>query len=169
MRYTTIIDITEYPTIRRSRNAIYLYLYMALRAGWHDADRDLLDESIRSLAYHAGLTVSATRHALDLLTKAGLISRTGTVWKVTKWVPEQPVTSRPKTARQQAQIEAEAARRREREAREREEAIERQRRQQMAASGTTDYQRYIEGLRQRAAAGDQDAAAALQRHQRLSH
>lgn len=166
MRYTTIIDITEYPTIRRSRNAIYLYLYMALRAGWHDADRDLLDESIRSLAYRTGLTLSATRHALDLLTRAGLISRTGTIWKVTKWVPEQPVTSRPKTARQQAQIEAEAARRREREQREREEAIERQRRQQMAASGSSYYQLYIEDLRARAAAGDQEAARALARHER---
>lgn len=168
MRYTTVIDILEYPTIRCSRNSVYLYLYMALKAGWHDADRDLLDESIRSLAYHSGLTVSATRHALNMLIKAGLVTRTGTVWKVTKWVPEQPVSSRPKTARQQAQIEAEAARRREREEREREEAIERQRRQQMAASGTSYYQRYIDDLRQRAEAGDQDAAATLQRHLKLS-
>lgn len=144
-----------------------LYMYMALKAGWHDADRDLLDESIRQLAYHSGLTVSATRHALGQLIKAGLITRTGTVWKVTKWVPEQPVSPRAKTARQQAAIEAEAARRREREQREREEAIERQRRQQMAASGTTDYQRYLDNLRERAAAGDQEAAQVLKRHERI--
>lgn len=167
MRYTTIIDITEYPTIRRSRNATLLYLYMALRAGWHDTDRDLLDESIRQLSIHSGLTISATRHALGQLTKAGLIKRNGTVWMVTKWVPEQPVTARAKTARQQQAIEREAQRRRDQEARDREDQIERQRRLQMAASGQTYYQAYINDLRARADAGDQEAAAALQRHQRI--
>lgn len=167
MRYTTIIDILEYPTIRRSSNAMLLYMYMALRAGWHDADRDLLDESIRQLASHAGLTISATRHALGLLQRAGLLARTGSVWRVVKWVPEQSVTSRPKTARQQQAIEREAERIRLREQQEREAAIERQRRQQMQAQGTSDYENYLNNLRERAAAGDQEAAATLRRHLRI--
>ena len=98
MRYTTIIDYTEIPAIRRSKNAILLYVHMALRAGWHDEDRDLLDASIRSLAQDAGLTVSATRHALGQLTKARLIVRESKTWKVTKWTCLDPPTPRKKQA-----------------------------------------------------------------------
>lgn len=96
MRYTTVIDITEIPLIRRSKNAQLLYLYMALKAGWHDDDRDCLDASIRSLAKDAGLTVSATRHALGQLLKTQLISRQGATWKVTKWTCLEPPTPRQK-------------------------------------------------------------------------
>ena len=98
MRYTTIIDYTDIPAIRRSKNAILLYVHMALRAGWHDNDRDLLDASIRSLARDAGLSVSATRHALGQLTKAKLIARQATTWKITKWTCLDPPTPRQKTA-----------------------------------------------------------------------
>lgn len=98
MRYTTVIDITEIPLIRRSKNAQLLYLYMALKAGWHDDDRDCLDASIRSLAKDAGLTVSATRHALGQLVKAKLITRDGLRWRVTKWTCLAPPTPRQKTA-----------------------------------------------------------------------
>ena len=89
------------------------------------------------------------------------------MWRVVKWVPEQAVTSRPKTARQQQAIEREAERIRLREQQEREAAIERQRRQQLQAQGTSDYENYLNNLRERAAAGDQEAAAALRRHLRI--
>lgn len=94
MRYTTVIDISEYPAIYRNRNARLLYIHMALKAGYHDNDRDLLNTSIRMLAYQSGLTVSAVRHALQVLEGAGLLTRDGLTWRVKKWVLEEKPTSR---------------------------------------------------------------------------
>lgn len=101
MRYTTVIDISEIPAVYRSTNARLLYLHMALKAGYHDDDRDLLDASIRQLARDTGLTVSATRCALANLLTAKLIERQGTRWKVTKWLIQEMPTPRPKTVKQQ--------------------------------------------------------------------
>lgn len=94
MRYTTVIDISEYPAIYRNRNARLLYIHMALKAGYHDNDRDLLNTSIRMLAQQSGLTVSAVRHALQVLEGAGLLTRDGFTWRVKKWVLEEKPTSR---------------------------------------------------------------------------
>ena len=164
MRYTTIIDITDYPTVRRSRNATLLYLHMALRAGWHDVDRDIVDASIRSLAADTGLTLSATRHALGTLLKAQLIARQGTVWLVRKWIPEQAITPRAKTARQQQQIEAAAQRRKEQEERDRQEAIERAQRLSLQSQGKTSFMLYYEDLLLKAKAGDPEAERLVKRH-----
>lgn len=102
MRYTTVIDISEFPQTYRNHNARLLYLHMALKAGYHDTDRDILDASIRRLAADVGLTVSATRHALGTLQKDGLASRQGDRWRVLKWVVIDPPTPRkqPKKAAQ---------------------------------------------------------------------
>ena len=56
----------------------------------------------------AGLTVSATRHAIRILLKAGLLKRQGRTWTVLKWVMTPEITSRQKTgkaARQAAEAE----------------------------------------------------------------
>lgn len=164
MRYTTIIDITEMPAVYRCTAARILYLHITLIAGYHDNDRDIVDCSIRTLAAASGLTVSATRHALAVLTKAGLIDRQGLVWHVRKWIPEQPITARAKTAKQQERIEAAAKRKSDQEQRERQLAIEKERRKQLEAQGKNSFIVYYEGLLKRAQDGDQEAARLVNRH-----
>lgn len=100
MRYTTIIDITELPLQYRNPNFRLLYLHLVLRSGYHDDDRDIIHTSIRRLAWETGLTVDAVRHAISLLEKAGLLTRNGNAWTVTKWVLTKEITSRPKSTRE---------------------------------------------------------------------
>lgn len=98
MRYTTVIDISEFPVVYRNMNARALYLHMALKSGWHDENRDQLAVSIRQLAAGVGLTVSATRHALAVLAKAQLIraDKEKKVWHVKKWHLDTPPSPRPR-------------------------------------------------------------------------
>lgn len=158
MRYTTIIDITEYPAVYRNINTRLVYLHLTLRSGYHDDDRDMIMISIRRLAAETGLTVAAVRHALAQLSKANLIQRQGPIYSVKKWIIEQPISKRARTARQQKAIDLAAERRMEAEKREREAAIERQRREALAAQGKTSFMVFYEGLQKRAAAGDSEAA-----------
>lgn len=85
MRYTTVIDISEFPALYRNHNARLVYLHLSLKSGYHDDDRDLIDISIRSLAAAVGLTVSATRHSLRVLEQAEMITRDGQRWRVRKF------------------------------------------------------------------------------------
>lgn len=96
MRYTTIIDITELPSVYKNKNARLIYLHMVLRSGYHDNDRDVIDTSIRRLASEIGTTVSTVRHALKLLERNGLITRDSERTKVTKWLQQEAITARPK-------------------------------------------------------------------------
>lgn len=106
MRYTTVIDITEISEVYKNATARLIYLHMSLKAGYHDADRDLVRLSIRRLSVDVGVTVSATRHALRLLERVGLLTREGELWRVKKWVEEQQITTRAKTKREmQEQIQ----------------------------------------------------------------
>lgn len=100
MRYTTVIDISELPEIYKNPTARLIYIHMSLKAGYHDSDRDLVTLSIRRVAAEVGVTVSATRHALHLLERSGLLTREGQVWRVRKWVEEQTITTRAKTKRE---------------------------------------------------------------------
>lgn len=166
MRYTTIIDISEFPAVYKNINARLIYLHLALKSGYHDNDRDLIDISIRRLAAAVGLTLSATRHALGQLEKANLITRQGSLWFVKKWVIESTISTRAKTARQQKAIEAEAERRAENERRERENLIEKQRRENLRAQGKTSFMLYYEDLLKKAAAGDSEAQELVKKHRR---
>lgn len=94
MRYTTVIDITDFPQIYRNIHARLVYIHMALKAGYHDDDRDICRLSIRNLAADVGITVSATRNALLQLEKAGLISKSSDFWIVKKWVLQETPTPR---------------------------------------------------------------------------
>lgn len=94
MRYTTVIDITELPRIYRNVNARLIYLHLVLRSGYHDADRDLCEISIRRLAQEVGLTLSATRHALAQLQHEQLLCKKGESWLVKKWIVQEPPTPR---------------------------------------------------------------------------
>ena len=162
MRYTTIIDISEVPAIYRNPNSRLVYIHMALKAGYHDDDRDVLDTSIRILSAETGLSFSATRHALRMLEDAALIKKEGTTWIVKKWLPMGNVTPRPKVTQKQIDAAAEEARRRALD--ERKEERERQRREAVKASGKTEFMLYYEGLQEKAAAGDPDAARLVARH-----
>lgn len=102
MRYTTIIDISEIPEVYRNHTARLIYLHLCLKAGYHDNDRDITRTSIRRIAVEAGVTVSAVRHAIKILEASRLIRREASSWTVTKWLPEQTVTARPKTRRELA-------------------------------------------------------------------
>lgn len=100
MRYTTVIDISEMPEIYRNMTARLIYIHMSLKAGYHDSDRDLVNVSIRRLSADVGVTVSATRHALHLLVRSGLLVKEGQLWRIKKWVEEQTITTRAKTKRE---------------------------------------------------------------------
>lgn len=99
MRYTTVIDVTEIPQVWGSPNVTRIYLYMVLKCGYHDEDRDMISVSIRNLAWRTGLTVSATRHALGVLQSYHLIERSGLRWRVVKWL-EDAVISKRKTRKE---------------------------------------------------------------------
>lgn len=166
MRYTTIIDIRETPAVYQNTNARIIYLHLALKAGYHDSDRDLVDISIRKLAAETGCSVAATRHALAVLSKARLLTRTGPLWSVTKWLQEGQITARKRTQKQQQALEAEAARRAENEARERQKEVERLQRANLEQQGKTSFMIWYEALEARAAAGDADAARQCERHRK---
>lgn len=159
MRYTTLIDISEYPDLYRSESIRLIYLHLALKAGYHDHDRDLIRLSIRSIAKETGLTISATRHALQRLEAAKLLSHDGPLWRVRKWVMEAPITPRPKSIK--AQKAAEIREQEEEEKRKRDEARAKEERQRKALeqkTGKTQYMLYYESLVTKAANGDVEAA-----------
>ncbi len=164
MRYTTIIDISEIRQIYKSANTRLVYLHLCLRSGYHDTDRDIVDMSIRKMAMQCGLTVSATRHALRILANARLIERQGNTIKVTKWLQQEPITSRAQTRKQQQLQNAAAARMEEERKREREAAKEAAERAALRAQGKTQYQVYLDDLKRRAESGDIQAIEALKRH-----
>lgn len=157
MRYTTIIDLTEQATLYRNHNARLVYLHLALKAGYHDHDRDLYDCSLRRMAMEIGLSLSAVRHAIRQLTQAKLIERQGNLWYVKKFVPQQTITPRAKTERQQKKIEQLAEARRAQEQRETQLEVERQQREQNWSQGKTNYMIYYEHQMQLAQAGDANA------------
>lgn len=108
MRYTTIIDITELPELWRNANASRVYMYMTLRSGYHDDDRDMLRMSLRRLAMETGCSVAATRHALRILEKYQLLQKDGEKWRVRKFVLEQKPT--PRTQKNTAPADSSASR-----------------------------------------------------------
>lgn len=113
MRYTTIIDISEIEQVWHNENAVKLYLYMCLKCGYHNEDRDMLRISLRQLAIRARITYSAARHAMWLLKANELVEFTPpSEFKVTKFVMSEGIK-----ARTQASETAEAAAHRKREER----------------------------------------------------
>lgn len=96
MRYTTMIDLSEYSRLYRNQNVRLVYLHLCLIAGYHDDDRDQVHSSIRSIAADVGLTVSAVRNALLVLRKAGLLNSANGKTTVRKWVAPAAISKRPK-------------------------------------------------------------------------
>lgn len=103
MRYTTLIDISEWPELYQNVNVRCVYLHLVLRSGYHDDDRDKIRTSLRRVALQTGCTLAAVRHAVKVLQSHGLLKIEGPTWQVTKWVIGQNITSR---AQQRAQAAA---------------------------------------------------------------
>lgn len=94
MRYTTIIDLREWPQAYRNINIRLVYYHLAMVAGYHDYNRDVTEISVRSLAADTGCTVSAVRHALHILEALQLIKRKGRATYVRKWLTTPKTTPR---------------------------------------------------------------------------
>lgn len=103
MRYTTIIDLTEWPELYRNVSVRCVYMHLTFKSGYHDDDRDQIRTSLRRIAADTGCTLAAVRHAVRALQKAGLLKIEGKTWHVTKWVVGQAITTR---AQQRAQAQA---------------------------------------------------------------
>lgn len=100
MRYTTIIDIREFP-LYKNPACRTLYLHMVLASGYHETDMDQVTISIRGLATQTGLTVSAIRHALSVLMKAGLVRRQSGQLTVAKYVLKEGIPKRARSKKEQ--------------------------------------------------------------------
>lgn len=151
MRYTTIIDIREFPTIYRNINCRMVYLHLCLSCGYHDSDRDISQLSLRRLAEEVGITLSATRNALRVLEKHGLVSTNNGILSVTKWVSAKSISKRQEiapAAKERAKQERKEELQRER---------ERQEREELHAKGKTQFMIYYEAMMEKASQGDEDA------------
>lgn len=164
MRYTTIIDISEIDAVWRSYSTRLVYLYMVLKCGYHDDDRDLFRMSIRDMSWRLHISVSAVRHALTVLSRHSLISQISPgCYMVVKWV-ETPSIAKRKT-RKEKQQEDQAQIRQQEAAR-----LERQRQQDVAyrdslkAQGLTSYELRLQTLKKKADQGDTEA---LKKYQSL--
>lgn len=89
-----MIDLREMECIYKSPSVRLVYLHLVLAAGYHDEDRDVYTRSVRATAADVGLTISATRHALGVLMRAGLLHRTAAGLVVTKWVARRDISPR---------------------------------------------------------------------------
>lgn len=144
MRYTTILDLTEFPTLYRNHAIRLVYFHLCCRSGYHDNDRDLIQISVRSVAKDVGITIAAARHALHQLESFALISREGTMWKVKKFIVEQPITARAKTARAARSAEIKKTEIEESERREAQRKAEEKERIKLAKQGKTSFMLYYE-------------------------
>lgn len=163
MRYTTIIDISEQRDLYRNVNVRLVYLHLVLKSGYHDHDRDQVRISYRSLAADTGLTVSAVRHAINILVKWRMLIRKDNTWIVRKWCQEQTITTRAKSSRdakKKAQEQAVVAER------ERQRAMdeENKKRRDAEAGERDNYIEFVRKQQQLAASGDLEAIAWLNEH-----
>ena len=160
MRYTTIIDISEYPELYRNPNIRLLYLHMVLKSGYHDDDRDQCKVSIRRLSYETGLSISAVRHALGILQKFCLIVPENGFFYVRKFVLEKSITPRIRSEKKRKEAEI---REREKQIQEEQEAREKEeKRKYLEERKKGDPRRkYVLEQMEKIKAGDKEAEADL--------
>lgn len=101
MRYTTIIDISEYPVLYGCVSARIIYLHLVLKAGWGERNQDYCRGSIRQLQGELHMTFSAVRHGLGVLLKMGMIKKAPGGWMVRKYCPPTKPGARTMTKRQE--------------------------------------------------------------------
>lgn len=99
MRYTTILDLRDWPSLYKNHNIRLVYLHLVFISGYHDYNRDVANISLRRLAADTGITESACRNALAKLEKYRIITRKDSRIMVRKWLENMPITDRPKSNR----------------------------------------------------------------------
>ena len=167
MRYTTIIDIREFPQIYRNDNAKLVYLHLVLISGYHNEDRDQTTISIRQISYDTGLTVSAVRHSLKVLVSAGLLSRNGITWNVTKFVLEKPISPRIRSEKKRSAAENLERERIIKEEQSQREKEEKRKYQEEIKAGKNPLKEMVKDLMKRAQNGDEEAAENLMRYKSI--
>ena len=167
MRYTTIIDIREFPQIYRNNHVKLVYLHLVLISGYHDEDRDQTPISIRQICYDTGLSLSAVRHSLKVLISAGLLSRSGITWTVKKFVLDKPISLRIRSEKKRSvaeNLERERIIKEEQSQREKE---EKRKYQEEIKAGKNPLKEMVKDLMNRAENGDQEAAENLKRYKSI--
>ena len=164
MRYTTIIDIREFPQIYRNDHAKLVYLHLALISGYHDEDRDQTPISIRQICYDTGLSLSAVRHSLKVLISAGLLSRSGITWTVKKFVLDKPISPRIRSEKKRTAAENLERERIIKEEQNQREKEEKRKYQEEIKAGKNPLKEMVKGLMIRAENGDQEAIENLKRY-----
>lgn len=99
MRYTTIIDLSEFRELYANKHLVLLYFHLCLKCGYHADDRDTIKISLRFLAREVNITYSAARYALDLLQRHHLVERMDDgKLRICKYVTPADIPQRPKRA-----------------------------------------------------------------------
>lgn len=153
MRYTTVIDLRDYPDVYRNQNARLVYLHLSLAAGYHDNNRDMVSVSIRNLSWQVGITVSACRHALLQLERSKLVSRDGDKLVVKKWCETDTISPRAKTAAQRKDQARAADRDQRNDQAEQQRDRARIERENLAKQGKNSWMIYYENRQARAMSG----------------
>lgn len=164
MRYTTVIDIREFPQIYRNNNAKLVYLHLALISGYHEDDRDQTPISIRQICYDTGLSLSAVRHSLKVLISAGLLTRSGITWTVKKFVLDKPIPPRIRSEKKRTAAENLERERIIKEEQNQREKEEKRKYQEEIKAGKNPLKEMVKDLMNRAENGDQEAAENLKRY-----
>lgn len=164
MRYTTIIDIREFPQIYRNDKAKLVYLHLVLISGYHDEDRDQTPISIRQICYDTGLSLSAVRHSLKVLISAGLLTRSGITWTVKKFVLDKPISPRIRSEKKRTAVENLERERIIKEEQSQREKEEKRKYQEEIKAGKNPLKEMVKDLMNRAENGDQEAAENLKRY-----
>lgn len=161
MRYTTIIDIREFPQIYKNDHVKLVYLHLVLISGYHDEDRDQTSISIRQICYDTGLSLSAVRHSLKVLISAGLLTRSGITWTVKKFVLDKSISPRIKSEKKRTAAENLERERQIKEEQERREKEEKKRYQELRKRSDPLRDSVLE-LMKKADEGDQEARTTLE-------
>lgn len=167
MRYTTIIDIREFPQIYRNNHAKLVYLHLVLISGYHDEDRDQTPISIRQICYDTGLSLSAVRHSLKVLISAGLLTRSGITWTVKKFVLDKPISPRIRSEKKRTAAENLERERIIKEEQSQREKEEKRKYQEEIKAGKNPLKEMVKDLMNRAENGDQEAAENLKRYKSI--
>lgn len=155
----------DYADLYANINIRIVYLHLCLAAGYHDDDRDICNDSIRQLSRHCHITVSATRNALQQLTKAGLLQRESDSLRVTKWVMQKQISKRAtSTMSDNTQANLAEIRRREAEKRDAEERKYLQRRAELEEQGIDERELAMITIIAKACAGDAKSQDVCKRH-----
>lgn len=168
MRYTTIIDISTIDTIYNNINSVRIYLHCCLKCGYSEENKDLIMISIRQLSRELNISISAVRNSLKQLQKFGLISISGGIIKVNKWL-ENPEYAKRKTSRQIKLEEVKQEIESKKQADKLQDEQERRAKIEMLRKGYTPYMKVYMGYLEAAKKGDEQARELVRKKSNIDH